>query len=74
MRESPRLQSHIHTVLKGDVKDRPIYWYIQIVPRIPVIGGFEAGSGKYINLILPEYTVKLMGNLRPIRNRILNEV
>lgn len=44
LRESPRLQSHIHTALKGDVKDRPIYWYIQIVPRIPVIGGFEAAQ------------------------------
>jgi UDPglucose--hexose-1-phosphate uridylyltransferase len=38
-------------------------WHIEIVPRIPVIGGFELSSGIFINTVAPEESAKFMRNL-----------
>ncbi|MBS7626787.1 galactose-1-phosphate uridylyltransferase [Candidatus Bathyarchaeota archaeon] len=50
----------LHTALNRCNGDWPLHWYIQIVPRISVIGGFEIGSGTYINPTLPEDAAKSM--------------
>jgi len=57
---SPDYNYILHTALKGDGDEEHTHWYIQIVPRISVMGGFEVGSGTYINPILPEDVAKSM--------------
>ncbi|KAM0053104.1 putative galactose-1-phosphate uridyl transferase, class I, HIT-like superfamily [Helianthus debilis subsp. tardiflorus] len=36
------------------------HWYIQIVPQLSTIGGFEMGTGCYINPIFPEDAAKIL--------------
>jgi UDPglucose--hexose-1-phosphate uridylyltransferase len=36
------------------------HWYIQILPRITTVAGFEIGSGMSINITLPEETAKFL--------------
>lgn len=38
-------------------------WHIEIVPRIPVIGGFELSSGMFINTVAPEESAKFLRSL-----------
>jgi UDPglucose--hexose-1-phosphate uridylyltransferase len=38
-------------------------WHIEIVPRIPVIGGFELSSGVFINTVAPEESAKFLRSL-----------
>ena len=39
-------------------------WYIQIIPRLTKIAGFELGSGTAINTTLPEETAEFMRRAR----------
>ncbi|XP_062186914.1 ADP-glucose phosphorylase [Phragmites australis] len=39
------------------------HWFLQIVPQLSVIGGFEIGSGCYINPVFPEDAAKIMREL-----------
>ncbi|XP_020580306.1 ADP-glucose phosphorylase [Phalaenopsis equestris] len=36
------------------------HWFMQIVPQLNVIGGFEIGSGCYINPVFPEDAAKVL--------------
>nr|XP_043612362.1 ADP-glucose phosphorylase [Erigeron canadensis] len=36
------------------------HWYIQIVPQLSTVGGFEMGTGCYINPVFPEDAAKLL--------------
>ncbi|XP_057807564.1 ADP-glucose phosphorylase [Salvia miltiorrhiza] len=36
------------------------HWFIQIVPQLTVVGGFELGTGCYINPVLPEDAAKVL--------------
>ncbi|KAI3738568.1 hypothetical protein L2E82_28605 [Cichorium intybus] len=36
------------------------HWYIQIVPQLSTIGGFEMGTGCYINAVFPEDAAKIL--------------
>lgn len=36
------------------------HWFLQIVPQLSVIGGFEMGSGCYINPVFPEDAAKIL--------------
>ncbi|XP_077247776.1 putative galactose-1-phosphate uridyltransferase [Tasmannia lanceolata] len=36
------------------------HWFLQIVPQLTVVGGFEIGSGCYINPVFPEDAAKLL--------------
>jgi len=38
---------------------RPFHWYLEIVPRVTVFGGFELSTGTYINIVDPEHTAAL---------------
>lgn len=38
-------------------------WHIEIVPRIPVIGGFELSSGVFINTVAPEESAKFLRSI-----------
>ncbi|MGQ9543561.1 MAG: galactose-1-phosphate uridylyltransferase [Candidatus Bathyarchaeia archaeon] len=54
----------LHTTLMDGDDSKPLHWYIQIVPRIWVMGGFEVGSGTYINTVLPEEAARLIRESR----------
>ena len=36
------------------------HWFLQIVPQLSGIGGFEMGTGCYINPVFPEDAAKVM--------------
>jgi UDPglucose--hexose-1-phosphate uridylyltransferase len=36
------------------------HWFLQIVPQLSGVGGFEIGTGCYINPVLPEDAAKVM--------------
>ncbi|XP_078441753.1 putative galactose-1-phosphate uridyltransferase [Wolffia australiana] len=36
------------------------HWFLQIIPRLSGVGGFELGSGCYINPVFPEDAAKLL--------------
>lgn len=38
-------------------------WHLEIVPRIPVIGGFELSSGVFVNTVAPEESAKFLRDL-----------
>jgi len=42
----------------------PYLWYIEIIPRLTKIAGFELGSGTAINTTLPEETAEFMRQRR----------
>uniref|UniRef100_A0A0E0HX63 Galactose-1-phosphate uridyl transferase N-terminal domain-containing protein n=1 Tax=Oryza nivara TaxID=4536 RepID=A0A0E0HX63_ORYNI len=39
------------------------HWFLQIVPQLSLIGGFEIGSGCYINPVFPEDAAKILWEL-----------
>ncbi|XP_074373394.1 ADP-glucose phosphorylase [Apium graveolens] len=39
------------------------HWFLQIVPQLSTIGGFEMGSGCYINPVFPEDAAKILKEL-----------
>ncbi|CAN6196991.1 unnamed protein product [Urochloa humidicola] len=39
------------------------HWFLQIVPQLSVTGGFELGSGCYINPVFPEDAAKILREL-----------
>lgn len=41
-----------------------VHWFLQIVPQLTTIGGFEAGSGCYINPIFPEDAAKVLKQVK----------
>jgi len=49
-----------HTAPVEDEISEHLHWYIQIVPRTWTLGGFEMGSGIYINTAVPEETAAFM--------------
>ncbi|KAF9621771.1 hypothetical protein IFM89_027625 [Coptis chinensis] len=51
---------------KVDASQLPYaHWFLQIVPQLSGVGGFEIGSGCYINLVFPGDAAKeLKGNVR----------
>ncbi len=53
---------HSGPVEKGQTG--PCLWYIQIIPRLTRIAGFELGSGTAINTTLPEETAEFMRRRR----------
>jgi UDPglucose--hexose-1-phosphate uridylyltransferase len=36
------------------------HWYIQIIPRVAQVAGFELGTGIYINTVIPEEAAKFL--------------
>lgn len=36
------------------------HWFLQIVPQLSGVGGFELGTGCYINPVFPEDVAKVM--------------
>jgi UDPglucose--hexose-1-phosphate uridylyltransferase len=51
----------IHTAPRDD--DRPFHWWADIVPRVATYGGFEIGTGLWVNIRAPESAASLLREL-----------
>ncbi|KAK4787138.1 hypothetical protein SAY86_010971 [Trapa natans] len=60
--EDPPFNFMIQTTpLRATTSELPYaHWFLQIVPQLSVVGGFELGSGCYINPIFPEDAAELL--------------
>ena len=38
-------------------------WYLSLTPRVTKLAGFELGSGRYINVMLPEASAEFLRNV-----------
>jgi UDPglucose--hexose-1-phosphate uridylyltransferase len=54
----------IDTAPIGDENKDYYTWHIRIIPRLTDAGGFEIGSGIYINTALPEETAQFMREVK----------
>jgi UDPglucose--hexose-1-phosphate uridylyltransferase len=53
--KDPPYNFYIHTSPSPFSRYEPFFhWYIEIVPRLTVLGGLELGSGFYVNPVSPE--------------------
>ncbi|KAK4414338.1 ADP-glucose phosphorylase [Sesamum alatum] len=59
---NPPYNFMVHTApLQIDSAELPFtHWFIQIVPQLSGIGGFELGTGCYINPVFPEDAAKVL--------------
>jgi UDPglucose--hexose-1-phosphate uridylyltransferase len=48
----------VNTAPRDD--DRPFHWWVDIVPRVGVIGGFEMGSGVMVNPVEPQTAAAML--------------
>lgn len=62
--ENPHYNFFVHT---ASVKENPeskfhefYTWHLEIIPKISIIGGFELGTGVYVNTIDPDEAAKLL--------------
>lgn len=47
--------------LRVNVSEKPYsHWFLQIVPQLIGVGGFEIGTGCYINPVFPEDAAKVL--------------
>ncbi len=53
----------IETAPIGKENSNYLHWYLRIIPRIWDIGGFEIGTGIYINSCIPEKTAEYLREL-----------
>lgn len=40
------------------------HWYLQIIPQLTTVAGFEIGTGCYINPVLPEDAAKVLREVK----------
>jgi UDPglucose--hexose-1-phosphate uridylyltransferase len=48
----------VHTAPRDD--PRPFHWWVDIVPRVAVYGGFELGTGLWVNITAPETAAEML--------------
>jgi UDPglucose--hexose-1-phosphate uridylyltransferase len=48
----------VHTAPRDD--PRPFHWWVDIVPRVSVYGGFEIGTGLWVNTRQPEAAAEML--------------
>jgi UDPglucose--hexose-1-phosphate uridylyltransferase len=48
----------VHTAPRDD--PRPFHWWVDIVPRVSVFGGFELGTGLWVNTRPPESAAEML--------------
>ena len=53
----------VHTAPRAD--PRPFHWWVDIVPRVSVYGGFELGTGLWVNTRAPESAAQMLRDVKP---------
>ncbi|KAJ7971880.1 ADP-glucose phosphorylase [Quillaja saponaria] len=57
----PPFNFMVHTSPLQDFSSQPyVHWFIQIVPQLATVAGFEIGTGCYINPVFPEDAAKVL--------------
>ncbi|MEE8442887.1 MAG: galactose-1-phosphate uridylyltransferase, partial [Dehalococcoidia bacterium] len=56
----PGFNYAIHSCPSGMEDAAFWHWHLQLIPRLARAGGFELGSGVYINTAPPEETAEIM--------------
>lgn len=54
----------IKTPPRDESNDRSFHWYIEVVPRLTKLAGFEIGTGMLINVTLPENNAKFLREIK----------
>jgi UDPglucose--hexose-1-phosphate uridylyltransferase len=54
----------IKTPPRDESNDKCYHWFIQVVPRLTKMAGFELGAGMLINVTLPEKNAEFLRNLK----------
>jgi len=52
---------------------RHYHWYLEIVPRLSEVAGFELGSGTFINTVLPEDAAEFLRKVKIAQTHFANE-
>ena len=58
---SPAFNYFIHSNPLDQEENNYYHWHMEIIPKLIQVGGFEWGSGSYINTVTPEQSA---GSLR----------
>lgn len=58
--DSPAYNLVIHTAPLGDPPTEHYHWHVEFVPKLTKVGGFEWGSGFYINPTSPEEAAQFL--------------
>jgi UDPglucose--hexose-1-phosphate uridylyltransferase len=51
-----------HNAPTSDKLREHYQWWIEVIPRISVLGGFELGSGIYVNTVEPVVAAKTLAD------------
>jgi UDPglucose--hexose-1-phosphate uridylyltransferase len=57
---SPPFNYFIHSNPIHETENDYYHWHLEILPKLVRIGGFEWGSGSYINTVTPEESARLL--------------
>lgn len=57
---SPAFNYVIHSNPLEDEENLYYHWHLEILPKLIQVGGFEWGSGSYINIVTPEESARLL--------------
>ncbi len=60
--DNPDYNYIIHTYLSNTADKEAKHWFLQILPRLTPIGGYELGSGIFINIVRPEAAAKFLND------------
>lgn len=63
---SPPLSFWLHTAPQGHTKPESYHWHLEILPKLEELGGFEWGSGYYINSVDPDDAARQLQNQEEI--------
>ena len=55
---SPAFNYFIHSNPLDQGENNTYHWHIEIIPKLIQVGGFEWGSGSYINTVTPEQSAR----------------
>lgn len=59
----PDFNFAIKTPPRDESNDRAFHWYIQVLPKLTKMAGFELGTGMLINVTLPEKNAEFLRNV-----------
>jgi UDPglucose--hexose-1-phosphate uridylyltransferase len=55
---NPAFNYFIHSNPLDQGENNAYHWHIEILPKLIQVGGFEWGSGSYINTVTPEQSAR----------------
>ena len=61
----PAFNYFIHSNPIDQSENHYYHWHVEIIPKLIQVGGFEWGSGSYINTVTPEQSARLLREALP---------